>query len=96
MKLTLVILLGMVVLAAVVPAAMLLWGLPSAATILLVVAVLGFELSLACVLLWRFRERQRLTRFGVPLQHRHFPMHDGPLPGSPTARRRRSAPPDTQ
>ena len=56
---------------------------------------LGFELTLACVLLWRFRERQRLTRFGVPLQHRHFPMYYGPLPSSPTARRRRSAPPDT-
>ena len=96
MKVTLVIVLGMVVLAALVPTAMLVWGLWSVTTILLMVAVFGFELTLACVLLWRFREQQRLTRFGAPLQHKHFPMHYGPLPGSPTARRRRSAPPDTQ
>ncbi len=87
------ILLGMAVLAAVVPVAMLVWGLWSVTTILLVVAVLGFELTLVCALLWRFREQQHLVRFGAPLQHKHFPMHYGPLPSSPTARRRRSAPP---
>ncbi len=95
MKVTLAILICMVVLAALVPIAAVIWGLWSLTTILLTVAVLGFELTLSYVLARHIRAQQHLVRFGAPLQHKHFPMHYGPLPGSPTARRQRSAPPES-
>src|SRR5262249_56461818 len=92
MKLTVTILVCMAVLAASVPAAAAAWGLRSASTVLLAVAVLCLEVSLALVAARLSRARRDRVRFGAPLRHRHFPIHHGPLPARPIVRRRVPAP----
>lgn len=82
---------SMAVVAAAVPLAVSVWGLWSLPTITLTVAVLCFEVMLGVVLSQHSRRQINMTRFGIPLQHNHFPIHHGPLPGGPTPRRRPSA-----
>jgi hypothetical protein len=87
-------LIGMIGLAGLIPAAVVVWGLWSLPTLVLTAAVLCAEVYLVQLLGVSDHEQQRVARFGKPLRFALLPRHDGPLPVRRAARRPPPARPD--